>query len=71
MEGTQLTLFEGSVGKPRRTRAGYVHVLRDPGVAASINRRANLGCDLLTAFASFWAALPPERRAELKARVAA
>ena len=72
MVATQLPLFEAQKPKTRRVaRTGFVNVLRDPEVAQSVARRANLGCDLRSAFASFWAALPPERKAELKGRVAA
>jgi hypothetical protein len=73
MVATQLPLFDEGVGaRARRAiRPRSVHVLRDPEVAESVARRANLGCDLRSAFASFWATLPPERKAEIKARIAA
>jgi hypothetical protein len=73
MVATQLPLFGEEVGAPpRRTaRPRFVHVLRDPEVAESAARGSKLGCDLRSAFASFWATLPPERKAEIKARLAA
>jgi hypothetical protein len=73
MVATQLPLFTEARGpKVRRvTRPRSVSVLHEPEVAESVARRANLGCDLRSAFASFWATLPPERKAEIKARIAA
>jgi hypothetical protein len=72
MVATQLSMFDAaSVPARRTTRSRFVHVLRDPVVAESVARRSSLGCDLRSAFASFWATLPPERKAEIKARIAA
>jgi hypothetical protein len=73
MVATQLLLFGEEIGaRPRRaSRPRFMNVLRDPEVAESVARRSNLGCDLRSAFASFWATLPPERKAEIKARIAA
>lgn len=71
MVATQLPLFQETSARVRRNRPRTAHVTHDPRVVDSVGRRANLGCDLRSAFASFWAALPPERRAELKARLAA
>jgi hypothetical protein len=72
MVATQLPLF-ASDDLPRRRsgRPRFQHVLRDPDVAESVVRRSSLGCDLRSAFASFWATLPPERKAEIRARIAA
>ena len=73
MVATQLPLFGGEdearrrVVRPSRSR----HVLHEPAVAEATARSAQLGCDLRSAFASFWASLPPERREQLRARVAA
>jgi len=71
MVATQLPLFQENESRVRRSRPRPMHVTREPEVAESIARGSRLGCDLRSAFASFWAALPPERRAELKARLAA
>jgi hypothetical protein len=71
MVATQLPLFEQTRARTRRSRQRQVAVTHVPEIAESVGRRANLGCDLRSAFASFWASLPPERRAELKARLAA
>ena len=73
MVATQLALFASEdaprprVSRPQRSR----NVLHEPAVAEATARSAQLGCDLRSAFASFWASLPEERRAELRARVAA
>jgi hypothetical protein len=73
MLATQLPLFETELAprsrsaRPPRSR----HVLHEPAVAEATARSAQLGCDLRSAFASFWAALPPERREQLRALVAA
>ena len=69
---TQLSLFgpeetPARVARQPRSR----HVLHEPAVAEANARSAQLGCDLRSAFASFWAALPPERRQQLRALVAA
>lgn len=72
MVATQLPLFAANdVPKRRAGRARSTHVLRDSEVVESVARRSSLGCDLRSAFASFWAALPPERKAEIRARIAA
>jgi hypothetical protein len=72
MVATQLPLFAATdLPKRRSARPRFEHVLRDPDVSESVARRSSLGCDLRSAFASFWAALPPERKAEIKARIAA
>ena len=72
----QLSLFpeDPTPSQPRRQRphpARFVNVRRDPDVVNSVVRRDRLGSDLHSAFASFWANLSPERRDELKAKVAA
>jgi hypothetical protein len=72
MVATQLPLFEAGSPKIRRpARPRFIQVLQEPAVSESVARRGNLGCDLRSAFASFWATLPPERKAEIKARIAA
>lgn len=70
---TQLSLFEIEVAAPRRVRRSYraMRVQHEPAVAEATARSDRLGCDLKSAFASFWAKLPEERRAELRARLAA
>ena len=73
MVATQLPLF-GAEEEPRlrpARPARWRHVLHEPAVAEANARSAQLGCDLRSAFASFWAALPPERREQLRAVVAA
>ena len=40
-------------------------------MAESTAKNDRLGCDLKSAFASFWAKLSPEQRAELRGRLAA
>jgi hypothetical protein len=72
MTATQLSMFGSEeVVRPRRRRPRFGSVLRDPSVSQSRARTSELGCDLRSAFASFWGSLPPERRAELRARLAA
>ena len=71
---TQLSLFEAEEGLPRPRTVRLARsrsVLHEPAVAEANARSAQLGCDLRSAFASFWAALPPERREQLRAVVAA
>src|SRR5437899_12709598 len=71
MTATQLSMFErDEAARPRRPRPRFAHVLRDPGVASSVARRSELGCDLRSAFVSFWTGLSAEQRAELRARLA-
>lgn len=72
----QLTLFpeDPTPTQPRQRRPNpprFVSVRRDPDVVNSVVRRDRLGSDLRSAFASFWANLSPERRAELRSKVAA
>jgi hypothetical protein len=43
----------------------------EPAVAEAVARHDRLGCDLRSAFVSFWASLSPERKAEIRARLAA
>jgi hypothetical protein len=73
MVATQLPLF--GADEPRQVRvarqARSRNVLHEPAVAEARARTDRLGCDLRSAFASFWAALPPERREQLRARVVA
>lgn len=69
----QLPLFEldeQSRPAPRRIPR-YVsrRVTSDPDVARSVGRRGELGCDLRSAFVSFWSNLSPERKAEIRARL--
>ncbi len=74
MIATQLPLFiENQPPRARRAsrRARFRHVRRDPGVARSVERRDRLGCDLRSAFVSFFAGLTPEQRAEIRSRLAA
>lgn len=72
MVATQLPLFAANDPPKRRgARPRSTYVLHEPDAAESVARRSSLGCDLRSAFASFWAALPPERKAEIKARIAA
>jgi len=72
MTATQLSLFGAEeLKRARQGRPRFERVVRDPDVGNSIRRRAELGCDLRSAFVSFWSSLPPERRAELRARIAA
>jgi len=70
---TQLPLFGiEDAPRPRLARQPRSrNVLHEPAVAEATARSAQLGCDLRSAFASFWAALPPERREQLRALVAA
>ncbi len=72
MTARQLSMFgpEEEV-RPRRRRPQFDSVLWDPSVSQSRARSSELGCDLRSAFVSFWGRLPPERRAELRARLAA
>ena len=72
MTATQLPLFDSEeAARPARQRRRFFRVQADPDVGGSVVRRAELGCDLRSAFVSFWGSLPPERRAELRARIAA
>lgn len=71
MMATQLGFFGEETPARSNARPRFVRVLRDPDVVAAMYRRASQGCDLRSAFVGFWAALPPEKRAELKARLAA
>ena len=73
MLATQLPLFgTDELPRPRAMRQSRSrHVLHEPAVAEATARSAQLGCDLRSAFASFWASLPPERREQLRALVAA
>jgi hypothetical protein len=71
---SQLPLFDLETALPRRVRrrpAGVYRVLYEPAVAEATARKDRLGCDLKSAFASFWAKLSEEQRAELRGRLAA
>ena len=70
---TQLPLFDLEMPVRRRVRRppGVYRVQYEPAVAESAARRDRLGCDLKSAFASLWANLSPEQRAELRGRLAA
>ena len=74
MIATQLSLFETAEPKRRGARSGrrlMKRVQHEPAVAESAARRDRLGCDLRSAFVSFWTNLSPEQRAEIRARLAA
>jgi hypothetical protein len=73
MLATKLPLFAPEdAPRPRAARpVRSRHVLHEPAVAEANARSAQLGCDLRSAFASFWASLPPERREHLRSLVAA
>ena len=70
---TQLPLFDLETPVRRRVRrpAGVYRVQYEPAVAEATAKNDRLGCDLKSAFASFWAKLSPEQRAELRGRLAA
>ncbi|MBM4416913.1 MAG: hypothetical protein FJ033_01140 [Chloroflexi bacterium] len=72
MRTTQLTLFPES---RRRSRAMHPAGARrrhgDVAALESQARGARQGANLHSAFVSFWATLSPERRAELRSRLAA
>jgi hypothetical protein len=75
VDETQLELFDAkelAATRRRAIRAIRARQIRsDPEVAEAAARSTQLGCDLRSAFASFWAGLTPERRQELRARLAA
>jgi hypothetical protein len=73
MLATQLPLFAADDAPRARVvrQSRSRHVLHEPAVSEANARSAQLGCDLRSAFASFWASLPPERREQLRALVAA
>ncbi|HEY3082739.1 MAG TPA: hypothetical protein VGM69_22865 [Chloroflexota bacterium] len=74
MIATQLPLFETAEPTTRRARAGgrlMRRVQYEPAVAEAVARHDRLGCDLRSAFVSFWASLSPEQKAEIRARLAA
>jgi hypothetical protein len=74
MIATQLPLFETAEPTTRRsrsTRRAMARVQHEPAVAEAVARNDRLGCDLRSAFVSFWASLSPERKAEIRARLAA
>jgi hypothetical protein len=72
---TQLPLFDLEAPVRRHVRrAGSIRAHRvqyEPAVSEVPTRKDRLGCDLRSAFASFWARLSPEQRAELRGRLAA
>jgi hypothetical protein len=70
---TQLPLFDLETPVRRRVRrVGSIRrVQYEPAVAEAAARHDRLGCDLKSAFASFWSRLSPEQRAELRGRLAA
>jgi hypothetical protein len=74
MIATQLPLFESvepTARRPRSPRATVRRVRHEPAVVEAAARHDRLGCDLRSAFVSFWASLSPERKAEIRARLAA
>jgi len=74
MIATQLPLFETAEPKRHGARSGQramTRVQHEPAVAESVARRDRLGCDLRSAFVSFWTHLSPEQKAEIRARLAA
>jgi hypothetical protein len=76
MIATQLPLFEASepTTRPALRRSGRRLMRRvqyEPAVAEAAARHDRLGCDLRSAFVSFWASLSPEQKAEIRARLAA
>jgi hypothetical protein len=74
MIATQLPLFEPNETAPHRARSErrlMRRVQHEPAVAEAVARHDRLGCDLRSAFVSFWASLSPERKAEIRARLAA
>jgi hypothetical protein len=73
MIATQLPLFETAAPTSPRARSArrLTRVQYEPAVAEAVARHDRLGCDLRSAFVSFWASLSPERKAEIRARLAA
>ncbi len=73
MRTTQLTLFPESGRRSRAMRpvGARRRAHRDVAALESQARGARLGADLQSAFVSFWSTLSPERRAELRSRLAA
>lgn len=73
MDARQMTLFDGET-VPVTSRSHGVR-RRAPGASLAapvvMSRGARLETDMRVSFAAFWAGLSPERRAELRARVAA